>query len=263
MPDLRCHFDADGWLQGPIAITHITALTPNRYDSGFAASARGLVQHTEDGFEAGTVATFMSPAAKASAFFSVAEDGTAHQYLPVGHGYRAWAQAAGNTDWRSCECEDKLRTGDPMPQPQLLAVAQILEALSTYDGFPLAVTDDPVNGRGLITHGDGGADWGNHPNCPGDVRKRQRPQLVALAMSIRQEATMPASPPARQWVTAGMSSLAQLAASQKTTPAAILQATALRGPLPAAVASYLNGVFGGTVSVSQPMPKGLALWLPA
>ena len=77
---LRCHFDADGRLQGPIRITHV--LTPNRYDSGFAVKAKGLVQHTEDGFEAGTVATFMNPAAKASAFFSVDELGNAHQYLP-------------------------------------------------------------------------------------------------------------------------------------------------------------------------------------
>jgi peptidoglycan hydrolase-like protein with peptidoglycan-binding domain len=191
---LKCHFDADGWLQGPIKITHL--MTPNRWPSGFATKARGLVQHTEDGFEAGTVATFMNKASEASAFFSVDELGNAHQYLPVGHGYRAWAQAAGNTDWRSCECEDKTRTGDPMTQPQIVAFAQILEACSAYDGFPLQITDDPANGHGLITHGDGGVNWGNHPDCPGSTRKAQRPQIVALAMSIRQGAT---PPPAQDW----------------------------------------------------------------
>ena len=36
---LRCHFDSDGWLQGPIRITHV--LTPNHFPSGFAAKARG------------------------------------------------------------------------------------------------------------------------------------------------------------------------------------------------------------------------------
>lgn len=212
---LRCHFDANGWLQGPIRITHLTALTPNRYDSGFAAKARGMVQHTEDGFEAGTVDTFMNPAAKASAFFSVAEDGTVHQYLPVGHGYRAWAQAGGNTDWRSCECEDKTRTGDPMPAPQLTAVAQVLEAFSTYDGFPLAITDDPVSGRGLITHGDGGQAWGGHPQCPGNVRKAQRPHIIALAMAIRSEAAAPKGP--FRHTAPGGQTLAQIAAARGTT----------------------------------------------
>jgi peptidoglycan hydrolase-like protein with peptidoglycan-binding domain len=199
---MRCHFDADGWLQGPIVITHM--LTPNRYDSGFADKARGLVQHTEDGFEGGTVATFMSPASQASAFFSVAEDGIAHQYLPVGHGYVAWAEAAGNPFWRSCECEDLTRTGDPMTQPQLVAFAQILEACSAYDGFPLVITDD-VNGTGLITHGDGGAAWGGHFQCPGDVRKAQRPQIIALAIAIRSGGA-----PASDWQEAIMNKLPTL-----------------------------------------------------
>jgi hypothetical protein len=258
---LKCHFDADGWLQGPISITHMNALTPNRYNSGFANQARGLVQHTEDGFEGGTVETFMNPAAKASAFFSVSEQGACHQYLPLGHGYVAWAQAAGNEAWRSCECEDRTRTGDPMTQPQMVAFAQILEACSAYDGFPLAITDDPVNGHGLITHGDGGVSWGNHPNCPGDVRKAQRPQIIALAMSIRQGGTVTQP---RAWITAGMSSLAQLAHDQKTTPAVILQLTALHSPspLPAELAAYLNGVFGGTVDPAKPMPRDLTLYLP-
>lgn len=200
---LLCHFDSDGWLQGPIAITHMTS--PNHYASGFADKARGLVQHTEDGYEAGTIATFMNPASEVSAFFGVDEDGTAQQFLPLGHGYVAWAEAAGNPYWRSCECEDKTQTGTPMTQAQITAFAQILEACSAYDGFPLQITDDPVNGHGLITHGDGGVSWGNHPNCPGDVRKAQRPQIVALAMAIRSGsapapvAAKPAAPPG-QWL---------------------------------------------------------------
>jgi hypothetical protein len=190
---LKCHFDADGWLRGAIAITHYTS--PNHYASGFADKARGMVQHTEDGYDAGTIATFMNPAAQVSAFFGVGEAGDAQQFLPVGRGYAAWAQGAGNGAWRSCECEDKTRTGDPMTAPQMTAFAQILEACSAYDGFPLQITDDPVSGRGLITHGDGGAAWGGHFQCPGDVRKSQRPQIIALAMSIRQGTASPPPPP--------------------------------------------------------------------
>lgn len=263
MTDLRCHFDSDGWLQGPIAITHITALTPNRYNSGFAGSARGLVQHTEDGYEAGTVTTFMNPASEASAFFSVDELGNAHQYLPLGHGYVAWGEAAGNPYWRSCEAEDKTRTGDPMTPAQVTAFAQILEACSWYDGFPLQITDDPVNGHGLICHGDGGVNWGDHPNCPGDVRKAQRPHIIALAMAIRSGGTVTAAPSVREWATAGISSLASLASQEHTDPATILHLTAAHGTYPADVAAYVNGVFDGKISPTAPMPKGLALYLPA
>lgn len=191
---LRCHFDADGWLQGPVAITHL--LTPNRYDSGFAEHGQGVVMHTEDGYEAGTVATFMNPAAQVSAFFSISTSGAIHQYLPVGHGYCAWTQAAGNQAWRGIECEDFTHPSLPLTPAQVIAFAQILEACSAYDGFPLQVTDD-VNGTGLGWHGMGGQDWGGHLSCPGDVRKAQRPQIIALAMAIRSGAApAPAPKPA-------------------------------------------------------------------
>lgn len=202
---LKCHFDADGWLQGPINITHY--LSPNHYATGFADSARGMVQHTEDGFTAGTVSTFMSEASQVSAFFGVGEDGAAQQFLPVGRGFVAWAEGGGNPLWRSCECEDKTNVGHAMTQPQMVAFAQILEACSAYDGFPLQVTDDPVNGKGLITHGAGGSAWGGHYGCPGDVRKAQRPQLVKLAQQIRAEGGVPAPLPA-DWVFGNVQKLA-------------------------------------------------------
>jgi len=158
----KCHFDEDGWLRGPISITHY--MSPNHYTSGFAPRAKGMVQHTEDGFTAGTVATFLNRASKVSAFFGVGEDGAAQQFLPVGRNLVAWAQGDGNSDHRSCECEDKTRTGDPMPPAQIATFAQILEACSEYDGFPLVITDD-VNGEGLITHGD--------PGGPRELQGRQ------------------------------------------------------------------------------------------
>ena len=131
-----------------------------------------MVQHTEDGFEAGTFATFMNPGSQVSAFFSIGEDGTAHQYLPVGRGFVAWAQADGNPGWYSCECEDKLRSGTPMTDIQLTVFAQIYSALAERDGFGYTVTDNTASGRGLITHGDGGNAWGGHPDgTPAHYRK--------------------------------------------------------------------------------------------
>lgn len=247
---LRCHFDKDGWLQGPVKITHMTQLTPNRYNSGFAAKARGMVQHTEDGFEGGTVDTFMNAHAQASAFFSVSEAGDAHQYLPVGHGYVAWAQEHGNPEWYSCEAEDKTKTSTPMPPPQLTAIAQIFEALSERDGFPLAITDDTVSGHGLITHGDGGVSWGNHPNCPGSVRRAQRPKIIALAMSIRAEGSAPKGP--FRHTAPGGQTLAQIAAARGTT------------------AQHLAGVSAGaytdrdvTVLAGLPLPAGAPYYTSA
>ena len=255
---LKCHFDADGWLQGPIRITHL--LTPN-HDGGFG-TGRGIVMHTEAGFEQGTVNTFMNKANQVSAFFSIARDGSCHQYVPVGKGLKAWSQKAGNDTWRGIEDEDERNPSIPLTPAQITTFAQILEACSEFDGFPLQITDD-VNGHGLILHSDGGVPWGDHPDCPGPVRAAQRPQIVALAMSIRQGGTVTPAP--RKWVTAGMSSLSQLASTQKTTPAVILQLTGQHSPspLPAELAAYLNGVFSGTVDVSHPMPRDLVLYLPA
>jgi hypothetical protein len=177
---LKCHFDGNGWLQGPIRITHLSS--PN-HGSGFG-TGRGVVMHTEAGYEAGTVETFMNPAAQVSAFFSIAQDGSCHQYVPVGRGLTAWSQAEGNSAWRGIEDEDRTNPAIPLTAAQLTTFAQILEACSEYDGFPLQITDS-VGGTGLICHGDGGAAWGGHYNCPGNVRKAQRPQIIALAKQIR------------------------------------------------------------------------------
>jgi hypothetical protein len=257
MTSLKCHFDADGWLQGPIRITHL--MSPN-HGTGFG-TGRGVVMHTEDGYEAGTVDTFMNKANQVSAFFSIAQDGSCHQYVPVGKGLTAWSQEAGNEAWRGIEDEDRTHPSVPLTQAQITTFAQILEACSAFDGFPLQVTDDPVNGRGLILHSDGRAAWGNHLECPGNTRAAQRPVIIALAMSIRQGG--PVAQP-RPWITAGQSSLAQLAHDQKTTPAVILQLTGQHSPspLPAELAVYLNGVFGGTVDPAKPMPRDLTLYLP-
>jgi N-acetylmuramoyl-L-alanine amidase len=251
---LRCHFDADGWLQGPINISH--HMTPNHYDTGFAARAKGLVQHTEDGGRAGTFATFMDAGSSRSAFFSVGEDGTVHQYLPVGRGYVAWAEKAGNPNWYSCECEDKGDTSVAMTPVQLTAVAQILEACSARDGFPLQITDN-VNGTGLITHGDGGKAWGDHPDCPGTVRKAQRPQIITLAKAIRDGQAISV------WTAEGQLSLNDLA-SQKlhNQVSMVLRLTAEHSPgglYPPPLATYLNGVFAAdTVDV----PAGITLYHP-
>lgn len=240
MTNLRCHFDSDGWLQGPIRITHL--LTPN-HGTGFG-TGRGVVLHTEQGHEAGTVATFMDAANQVSAFFSVGFDGAVHQYVPVGRGLAAWSQMAGNEAWRGVETEDALDPSRPLTQAQITAVAQILEACSAFDGFPLQITDDPAGGHGLILHSDGKAAWGNHLSCPGPTRAAQRPAIVALAMSIRQASSAPAL---RTWTSEGQLSLHDLAAAHLSSdPASVLALTARHSAgavFAPALASYINSVF--------------------
>jgi hypothetical protein len=66
----------------------------------------------------------------------------------------------------------------------------------------------------------------------------------------------------REWTTAGMSSLAQLARDHGTLPSTVLRLTAEKSPgsiFPANVASLVNEVFGRD---TEPMPGGLRLWLP-
>jgi hypothetical protein len=162
------------------------------YGSG---KMQGLVEHTMVGDLPGTVAWFNNPKAQASAHFGVAEDGAIHQFGPIGKGWCAWAQAAGNLAWYSCEFADGGSTQNPLTQAQIIAGAQLLEVLSRFAGFPLAVTDS-VTGAGLGTHVMGGAAWGGH-TCPGPgPRAGQRPAIVELAKVIRAGA---APPPVPSW----------------------------------------------------------------
>ena len=197
----------------------------------------------------------MNPGTEVSAFFSVGEDGAAHQYLPVGRGRVAFAQVEGNSSWYSCECEDKLNPGHPMTDVQVTTVAQIFSALAEHDGFPYAITDDPDNGHGLITHGDGGQAWGGHPDCPGTVRKAQRPEILARASAIRDGLDI--------WICQGLKSLHDLAADSLGCPVhQVLQLTAEYSPerlFAPDMASYLNEVFADD---KETVPAGLTLFCP-
>ena len=229
---------------------------------------QGLIMHTMVGNLPGTVEVFNQPGFQASAHFGVDQAGNIHQFGSV-RGWKAWAQEAGNPHWYSCEFADNGNPDNPLTQAQITAGAQLLECLSApgVGNFPLQVTNS-TSGEGLGVHFMGGAAWGGHtcPDLPpAHVRSAQRPVIVALAMSIRQGGNVPPQPAVRQWTTAGQSSLAELAGGQNTLPSTILRLTAEHSPsgmYPSNVAAWINGVFDGTVSASQPMPKGLVLYLP-
>lgn len=65
-----------------------------------------------------------------------------------------------------------------------------------------------------------------------------------------------------EYVTAGMFSLAQVAAKLGTVPAALLRMTAVHyGTFGDALAGYLNAVHAGTIAASTPLPAGIRLWV--
>lgn len=180
--------DATGKLVCPSNSALITYNVPwpthNGTQGRFVEPAQGMVLHTEVGYEHSVEQEFNTPSAQASSFVSVGMDGHIHQYGPIGHGWAAWTQAAGNAKWRGIENEDHGNPSIPLTPAQIESNASILEALSAHDGFPLQVTDDPNHGAGLIIHQDGGAAWGGH-SCPGNVRAGQRPAIVNRAKAIR------------------------------------------------------------------------------
>jgi hypothetical protein len=248
---------ASGHVTGPASITYNEPF-PCVNGSWGSGAIQGVVMHTMVGNLPGTITVFNEPAFQASAHFGIDQQGNIHQFGPIGKGWIAWAEEAGNAAWYSIEHADDGDPANPLTGAQITASAQLLEVLSRFAGFPLQVTDS-TTGTGYGTHVMGGAAWGGH-TCPGPgPRAGQRAQIVALAQAIRSGTIAPS---VREWTTAGMSSLASLASQQHTDPATILHLTAAAGAFPADVAALVNGVFGGTVSPSEPMPAGLKLWLP-
>jgi hypothetical protein len=261
-----------GRVTGPASITYNDPW-PCANGSWGSGTMQGLVLHTMVGNLPGTIEWFNNPQSQASAWFGVDQQGGIHQFGPLGRGWVAWAQAAGNHAWYSVEMADDGNPASPLTPAQVTAGAQLLEVLSRFAGFPLQVTDNPVSGTGLITHGDGGVPWGDHPDCPGDVRKAQRAQIVALAMAIRGTPAAPApaapAPAAPAGVTElasdGRLSLAELAAARKTWVSTIIRLTAEHSPdsvFDAAMAAYLNAVFAGSIDPGRPLPAGLTLYVP-
>lgn len=231
--------DQDGRLTGPVSITYNDPF-PTQNGAWGSGGMMGVVVHTQVGNNPGTVAWFNNPASQASAHFCVAQDGAVVQMGPIGKGWIAWAEAAGNDSWYSIEFADDGNPANPLSTAQITAAAQIVECLSAFAGFPLQISDSP-SVQGLGWHGMGGVAWGDHPNCPGDVRKAQRPQIIALAMAIR---TPPKAGPYRHVATAGQT-FAEIATARGTTPAHLLSVTA--GALTEADVAAIAGL---------PLPEG-------
>ena len=245
-----------GHVTGPAALSYNSPF-PARNGSWGSGAMMGLVMHTQVGNNPGTVAWFNNPQAQASAHFCIAQDGSVVQMGPIGKGWVAWAQAGGNPAWYSAEFADDGNPANPLTAAQVTAGAQLLECLSAFAGFPLQVTDS-TGVKGLGWHGMGGSAWGGHVDCPGDVRKAQRASIVALAQQVRS----PAPPSPVTWASTGTQTLAEVCASRKTSPAAVLEHTAQDRGFTPPTAEWLDAVLGGTLSPAASIPAGVTLTLP-
>lgn len=182
----RLSVGADGRITGPASLEYNTPFpcVNGSYGSG---KMQGVVMHTMVGGLPGTIQVFNDPNYQASAHFGIDQQGRVHQFGPVGKGWMAWAQVAGNAAWYSIEHADNGDPNIPLTAAQIAASAQLVEVLSRFAGFPLQVTDS-VSGTGYGIHSMGGAAWGGH-TCPDlppkHVRSAQRQAIISLARQIR------------------------------------------------------------------------------
>ena len=247
----RLEVAADGKVTGPAKITYNDPF-PTRNGSYGSGAMMGVVMHTQVGNNPGTVAWFNNPASQASAHFCVAQDGQIVQMGPIGKGWIAWAEAAGNPAWYSIEHADNTDPAIPLTVEQITASAQLVELLSRFAGFPLQVSNSTEE-KGYGTHAMGGAAWGGHTTCPGSVRAAQRQQILDVARQIRDV-------PDRvvHWRSMGLWSLAPEAAAHGTTPAEMIALAAKAGHTygPAMRAYVAAGDF------ARRLPAGTILYAP-
>jgi hypothetical protein len=107
--------------------------------------------------------------------------------------------------------------------------------------------------------------WPGAGNCDTSVYNGTLAQLAALSGRYEPPAAPVVAPVVKEWITAGQGTLASLAASHQTEPSTILRLTLEHSPgsaFPANVAAWLDDIFAGTAHPQEPMPKGLALYLP-
>lgn len=142
---------------------------------GTLATSRGLVLHVQVG--GGDLRSYFDqPGVQASSHWWVGKLGRLVQYLPADR--QSWAQAAGNSGWHSVETEGQ--PSEPLTDAQVATLGRLYAWGHAAWGWPLHLTDT-TTGTGLGWHGMGGAAWGGHTGCPGDIRKAQRAAILAAA----------------------------------------------------------------------------------
>jgi hypothetical protein len=140
---------------------------------------RGFVLHVQEGTQQGSIAWSKNPASQVSAHFYVARNGDIAQLVDTDT--VAWTQANGNGRWISSENEGYHY--EDLTSEQVEANAQLFARGVREYGWPMVSTDTP-SGYGIGWHGMGGAAWGGHYDCPGELIKARRPTILSRANEI-------------------------------------------------------------------------------
>jgi N-acetylmuramoyl-L-alanine amidase len=256
---------ADGRLRGPAHLSYNTPF-PTKNGEWGSGDMNGVLMHTMEGnLKPGTVHLFNEDRGKnsVSAHFGIAQDGEIWQFGPIGKGWIAWHAIAANRTYYGIEHADDGKPNTPLTDAQITASAQVVEALSAFADFPLAITDE-AGGKGYGTHSMGGVGYGAHtcPDLPPEhVRSAQRAAILALARQIRAQGSAPAAVA----VTAdGTLTMQAIAAQHGGSAAHILHLTASAGGAwPPLVRDWLGAIFDGAVSPTAPVPPGCVFQVPA
>lgn len=140
--------------------------------SGPMQAHQGLVLHVQVG-NGSCYGEFSNPANQASSTWWVSKSGVLEQYVDSDNA--AWTEAAGNFTWDSVETEGE--PSEPLTPSQIVTLGRLYAwGVQTY-GWPVALAESPSD-HGLGWHGMGGVPWGNHPGCPGDIRRAQRQSIL-------------------------------------------------------------------------------------
>lgn len=143
--------------------------------SGPMAEHRGLVVHVQVG-GGSCYPEFVVPANQASSTWWAGKAGELEQYVDAD--FAAWTEADGNFTWDSIETEGEPE--EPLTALQIVSIAVVYRWGAARYGWPFILAELPT-GRGLGWHGMGGLAWGDHPGCPGDLRRAQRGVILAAA----------------------------------------------------------------------------------
>ena len=155
---------------------------PRNYSSGARTAQLGLILHVQAG-NGELSGWFSNPSAQASSTFWVGKDGTVVQYMEAGTD-KSWAQAGGNALYDSVETEGQ--PTEKLTDAQVTALAKLARWEHDTYGMPYTVINTP-GARGFGWHGMGGSAWGGHTGCPGDLRRAQMSQILALAQGDQSE----------------------------------------------------------------------------
>lgn len=146
--------------------------------SGPMSEHLGPIEHVQVG-NGDCYGEFDNPGNQASSTLWFPKVGTHVQY--VDGDLIAWTQAAGNDSYNGWEFEGY--PNEPLNQNQILNAARCYVAGHAQYGWPLVLAEAPGQ-PGFGWHGMGGAAWGGHYDCPGDVRKPQRLAILYIASLV-------------------------------------------------------------------------------